>query len=122
VTPLRRVEPPYEDMRETGVDARFISPGVRGHLRLLSGMVHANRPWKILLSFKGMVAGAFATAAYVLVSPAHWTLADAAGWPRLLLSMVATIVAMATWIIVAHPLWERPSDREERRCTTALPG
>lgn len=31
--------------------------------------------------------------------------------------MVAAIAAMAVWIVVAHHLWERPGDREERRWT-----
>jgi hypothetical protein len=115
VAPFRRVEPPDEDMKNTKVDARFAAPGVRGRLRLLSGMVLANRPWKILPSFKGALAAAFATAAYVLVVPTIWMLADAVGWPRLLALMVAAIVAMGAWIIVAHHLWERPSDREQRR-------
>ena len=112
--PFRRVEPPDEDMKETGVDARFAAPGALGHPRLLSGMVLANRPWKILPSFKGAIAAAFATGAYALVLPTIWTLADAVGWPRLLALMVAAIVAMVAWVIVGHHLWERSSNREDR--------
>jgi len=37
------------------------------------------------------------------------------GWARLLALMVAAIVAMVIWIIVAHHLWERPADREQRK-------
>jgi hypothetical protein len=112
--PFRRVEPPDEDMKEMGVDARFAAPGALGHLRLWSGMVLANRPWKILPSFKGAIAAAFATGAYALVLPTIWTLADAVGWPRLLTLMVVAIAAMVAWVIVAHHLWERPGDREDR--------
>jgi hypothetical protein len=57
-------------------------PGARGHLRLLSGMVLANRPWRLFPSFKGALAAAFATAAYVLVIPTIWMVADAVGWAR----------------------------------------
>ena len=96
----------------TNVDVRFVAPGARGHLRLLSGMVLANRPWRLFPSFKGALAAAFATAAYVLVIPTIWMVADAVGWARLLALMVAAIVAMVVWIIVAHHLWERLSDRE----------
>ena len=63
VAPFRRLDPPDEDTKDMGIDARFVSPGGRGHLRLCSGMALANRPWKILPSFKGAVAGAFATGA-----------------------------------------------------------
>jgi hypothetical protein len=79
-------------------------------------MVLANRPWRLFPSFKGALAAAFATAfataAYVLVIPTIWMVADAVGRARLLALMVAAIVAMVVWIIVAHHLWERPSDRE----------
>jgi hypothetical protein len=37
------------------------------------------------------------------------------GWARLLALMVAAIVAMVVWIIVAHHLWERSADREQRK-------
>jgi hypothetical protein len=111
VASFRRVEPPDEDMN-TNVDARFAAPGVLGHLRLWAGMVLANRPWKLFPSFKGAIAAAFATAAYALVLPTIWALADAVGWARLLALMVAAIAAMVVWVIVAHELWERPGDRE----------
>ena len=112
VAPFQRVEPPDEDMKNTNVDARFAAPGVLGHLRLWAGMVLANRPWKLFPSFKGAIAAAFATAAYVMVLPTLWTVADAVGWARLLTLMIATIVAMGIWIIVGHHLWERSSERE----------
>jgi hypothetical protein len=101
-------------MKNTNVDARFAAPGVLGHLRLWAGMVLANRPWKLFSSFKGALAAAFATGAYVLVIPTIWGLADSVGWARLLALMVAAIVAMVVWIIVGHHLWERTSEREAR--------
>jgi hypothetical protein len=112
VAPFQRVEPPDDDMKNANVDARFAAPGLRGHLRLWAGMVLANRPWKLFPSFKGAIAAAFATAAYALVLPTIWALADAVGWTRLLALMVAAIVAMVAWVIVAHDLWEQPGNRE----------
>ena len=115
VGPFRRVDPPDEDMEAMGVDARFVAPGPLGHLRLWSGMVLANRPWKMLPAFKGAIAAAFATGAYALIIPSIWLLADAVGWGRLLLLMVAAIAAMVAWIVVAHNLWERPDNNEQRK-------
>ena len=115
VAPFRRVEQPDEDMKGMDVDVRFAAPGIPGRLRLLSGMVLANRPWKLFPSFKGTLAAAFATGAYVLVITTMWILSDVVGFWRLLLLMVTAIVAMVLWIIVAHHLWERPRDREERK-------
>jgi hypothetical protein len=122
VAPFRRIEPPDEDMKDMGVDARFVSPGARGHLRLWAGMVLANRPWKILPSFKGALAAAFATGAYALVIPTIWMLADAVGSARLLLLMASATTAMVVWIIVAHHLWERTNDQEARHWTALYNG
>ena len=112
---FRRVDPPDEDMKAMDVDARFASPGVLGHLRLWSGMVLANRPWKMLPAFKGAIAAAFATGAYVLAISSMWLLADAVGFLRLLALMAVAIVAMVAWIIIAHHLWERPEDPQQRK-------
>ena len=114
LAPYRRIEPPDEDMKGMGVDVRFAAPRVNGHPRLLAGMVLANRPWKLLPSFKGALAAAFATGAYALITPTIWTLSDAVGWARHLLLMLAAIAAMVAWVVVAHRLWERPGDGEPR--------
>ena len=119
---FRRVDPSDEDMKAMDVDARFAAPGALGHLRLWSGMVLANRPWRMLPAFKGAIAAAFATGAYVLAISSMWLLADAVGFWRLLLLMVTAIVAMVVWIIIAHHLWERPEDRERREWASLYNG
>jgi hypothetical protein len=111
LSPIRRITPTDED---DDVDVRFVSPKVRGHLRLLAGMVLANRPWRLFTTMKGTLAAAFATAAYALVMPIIWQMADSLSWVRLLALMVLAIVAMVVWIIVAHHLWERPAEQEAR--------
>jgi hypothetical protein len=118
ISPIRRIAPTNEEDDE--VDVRFVSPKVRGHLRLLAGMVLANRPWRLFTTMKGTVAAAFATAAYALVMPIIWQMADSLSWVRLLALMVLAVVAMVVWIIVAHHLWERPAAQEEAREQAAL--
>src|SRR5918997_6539580 len=122
VGPFRRVDPPDEDMAAMDVDARFAATGPLGHIGLWSGMVLANRPWRMLPAFKGAIAAAFATGAYALVITTLWLLADSVGWARLLLLMLTAIVAMVAWIIVAHHLWERPAQREQRKWTSLYNG
>lgn len=113
VAPFRRVEPPDDSMKAMRIDARFVAPKAQEYPRLLSGMVLANRPWKLFPSFRSTIAAAFATGAYVLVTSSIWALADSYGWERLLILTVSSITAMVVWIIVAHGLWER--DRESRK-------
>jgi hypothetical protein len=112
LSPIRRIVPTNEEDDE--VEVRFVSPRVRGHLRLLAGMVLANRPWRLFITMKGTLAAAFATAAYALVMPVLWQMADSLSWVRLLALMLLAIVAMVVWIIVAHHLWERPANQEVR--------
>jgi chromate transport protein ChrA len=112
LSPIRRIVPTNEEDDE--VEIRFVSPRVRGHLRLLAGMVLANRPWRLFTTMKGTLAAAFATAAYALVMPVLWQMADSLSWVRLLALMLLAIVAMVVWIIVAHHLWERPANQEVR--------
>src|SRR5215210_7248924 len=122
VGPFRRVDPPDEDMAAMDVDARFAATGPLGHIGLWSGMVLANRPWRMLPAFKGAIAAAFATGAYVLAISSMWLLADAVGFLRLLALMAVAIVAMVAWIIIAHHLWERPEDPQQRRWTPLYNG
>ena len=112
ISPIRRITPTNEEDDE--VNVRFVSPKVRGHVRLLAGMVLANRPWRLFTTMKGTLAAAFATAAYALVMPIIWQMADSLSWVRLLALMVLAVVAMVVWIIVAHHLWERPAAQAAR--------
>ncbi|HEX3621514.1 MAG TPA: hypothetical protein VHT97_04280 [Acidimicrobiales bacterium] len=106
---LRRVAEPSER------DIRFEGSGLAARVRLLAGMVRANRPWRLVPQLSGAFAGALATAAYVVVSAFLWRIADRAGPLRLALTNLFAVVAMVAWLIAKHRLWERPSDRGARR-------
>jgi hypothetical protein len=110
LTPIRRITPGGDD-----ADVRFIGIGARGHLRLVAGMVRANRPWRVVPALSGAFAGAVATGAYVLVNQQLWRLADALSPLRLVIASVFAVVAMIVWLIVGHRLWERPSGRAARQ-------
>ncbi|GHC16807.1 hypothetical protein [Aidingimonas halophila] len=103
--PIRRIS--YTDSQGP-IDVRFIADSrINGNLRILTGMVRANRPWKIFPAFKSIIAVAFATGAYGLMFPTLWQLSDHYGGWRLIALMSVALVAMVAWIIVAHGLWER---------------
>jgi hypothetical protein len=92
----------------------FIPAVLTGNIRLLAGMVRANRPWRFTVRLYGAVVAALAAGAFGVISSDVWRLAAAMGWWRLatlgFLSVSATIIA----IITAHGLWERAADARVR--------
>ncbi|MEW1837193.1 hypothetical protein AB0392_04470 [Nonomuraea angiospora] len=105
----RRVEADTEPGRV--VPDRYVMPGLRGRVRLLAGMVRANRPWRLFTSLSRALAGVFATAAFGVINDTAWQLSTALDSWRQSLIMVLSILALAAWIIVDHELWERPGGR-----------
>jgi hypothetical protein len=92
----------------------FVPAVLTGNIRLLAGMVRANRPWRFTVRLYGAVVAALAAGAFGVISSDVWRLAAAMGWWRLatlgFLSVSATIIA----IITAHGLWERAADARVR--------
>jgi hypothetical protein len=113
LAPFRRVEPPNEDMKRTNVDVRFAAPGARPPTTLVRN--GARQPsMEALIQLQGRTRRGVrhsrlrAGGPHYLDGGRRGRLGAASG------VMVAAIVAMVVWIIVAHHLWERPGDRETR--------
>jgi len=83
---------------------RFAGSMVRGNLRLLFGMIAANRPTRVMSRLSRSSTAALGTGAYALSSSNIWTLADESSWPRLL------AVALLSLAIILVALWERRRD------------
>ena len=86
----------------------YLSPRLIGRLRLLTGMVKANRPGRALLGLSKLLVGAFGTAAFALTTNTIWQMGDALGALRLAVIMLLGLTALVAWLIVAHHLWEKP--------------
>jgi hypothetical protein len=110
--PIRAVEPPDDD-----IDLRFVAAVVRGNVRLLAGMVRANRPWRLIVRLSRALAAAAAAVVFALVTSDLWVLADALDWLRLLVLTVVSIGATVVWLIFSHRLWEARQGRGSRQQT-----
>jgi heme exporter protein D len=91
----------------TGIDAHLALTGVRGRLRLLAGMVHDNRPWRLLPHLASATAAAAATAAFGIFYSTIWSMAEALPLWRLALINVLAIAAMVGWLICYNNMWDR---------------
>ncbi|MFL5530394.1 MAG: hypothetical protein ACJ8BC_00215 [Gemmatimonadales bacterium] len=94
-----------------GGELAYVASRLIGQVRLLTGMVRANRPGRALLALSKLLVGAFGTAAFALTTSTIWQMGDALGGLRLAVIMLLGLTALVAWLIVAHDLWEKP-DRE----------
>jgi hypothetical protein len=98
-----------------GAQRFLIVPAVlASHLRLLLGMVRANRPWRLAARLYRALLAAVVAGAYGLVTSDIWRISATAGATRLALASIASISFTSGAVIVAHGLWERAPDQRLR--------
>lgn len=87
--------------------ARFtVQSEKTGLLRIISGMINANRPMKLFKAFLKIVIIAFTTGAYALVFPTIWGLSTHFSTIRAIILMLVAILSLVAWIIISNNLWE----------------
>lgn len=104
IAPIRRKVATLEDSH---LDVRYVTPGKRGVLRLLSGMVRTNRPWRLVFGLSRALAAAVATSAFGLSSSTIWMVGDQLDIGFKILTTFTAIAALVIWLIAAHDLWEK---------------
>ena len=90
------------------MDVRLLAPGTRGRIRLLTGMVRDNRPWRLIPNLTSVLGAALAAAAFGLFFSTVWTLADAQPPWRLGLVTVLALTVLVGWLVTHNDLWEKP--------------
>ncbi|CAM5556916.1 hypothetical protein STENM223S_11122 [Streptomyces tendae] len=106
---------------EETADLRYVTSGPRGYLRVLVGMVRANRPWRLVPGLSKALAAALATGAIATVNSTVWSLAASLSTPRLVIAMVGSVALMVGWLIVDAHLWHRAVEESpEARKQAAL--
>ncbi|WP_371666950.1 hypothetical protein OG985_04670 [Streptomyces sp. NBC_00289] len=118
---LNPIHPGPVGEEEETADLRYVVSGPRGYLRVLIGMVRANRPWRLIPGLSKALAAALATGAVATVNSTVWSVAAALSAPRLVIAMVGSIGLMIGWLIVDAHLWHRSTESSpEARKRTAL--
>ena len=92
----------------------FVTAVLFSHLRLLLGMVRANRPWRLVGRLYAALVAALAVGAYGVVTSDIWRLSIALDWWRLTITSAISITITIATVIVVPGLWERTSDPRTR--------
>ncbi|MFC3965739.1 hypothetical protein [Nocardia jiangsuensis] len=106
-------------VRELGTDTEpgasaFTARVLTGNLRLITGMVRANQPWRLTLRLSRALAAAAAAGVFALITSDIWRMADTFGAVRSSLATVGSIVAIAATLVIGADLWERAPQRRMR--------
>ena len=80
-------------------------------------MVLANRPHRLVRDLSKVLVATLASAGFFIVNSNAWGIADKLGVPSLLLIAVLAIGGLGVWLVVAHSLWEQPSQSRDRALT-----
>lgn len=112
VAPIRRESEQHEDDGE--VDVRYAATRTRGRMRLLSGMVRTNQPWRLVFGLRNALAAALATSAFGLSSSTIWQIGDQLTASRQVIAALGSVVILVIWLITAHGLWEKRRNGSER--------
>jgi hypothetical protein len=80
-------------------------------------MVLANRPWRLVRDLSKVLVATLASAGFFIVNSNAWGIADQLGVPILLLVAVLAVAGLGVWLVVAHGLWEKPSETRAPKLT-----
>lgn len=94
---------------------RFTARVLSGNLRLLIGMVRANRPWRLAIRLSRALTAAVAAGVFALITSDVWRLADSFGPVRLTVVALGSVAAVVVTLVVGAELWERPRGRRVRK-------
>jgi hypothetical protein len=90
----------------------------RAHDELSIGrMVVANRPWRLVRDLSKVLVATLASAGFFITNANAWGIADQLAFHLLALIAVLAVVGLGVWLVVAHSLWERPSQRRDAALT-----
>src|SRR5215216_6078100 len=77
-------------------------------------MVRANRPWRLVRDLSKVLVATLASAGFFIVNSNAWGIADQLAAPILPLVAVLAVGGLGVWLVVAHSLWEQPSQARHR--------
>jgi len=83
----------------------------------IAQMVLANRPYRVVRDLSKVLVATRARAGFFIVNASAWGIADQLAVPILLVVAVLAVGGLGVWLVVAHSLWEQPSQSRDRALT-----
>src|SRR3954471_19842739 len=80
-------------------------------------MVRANRPWRLVRDLSKVLVATLASAGFFIVNANAWGIADQLAFFILLLITLLAVGGLGVWLVVAHSLWEQPSQSRDPALT-----
>lgn len=99
--------------------AGLVTGVITGNVRLLIGMLRANRPWRLAIRLSRALVAALAAGVFALVTNDIWLLADSLGWLRQTLAGAGSIAAVVLTLLLGADLWERAPPQRDREVARA---
>ena len=103
------------EVEGSGDGVGFAARVLTGHLRLLVGMVVANRPWRLAARLSRALVAAVAAGVFALVTSDVWRLADAFGALRHVGVALSSVLGITATLVIGAQLWERAPNRRVRQ-------
>lgn len=89
------------------VSPQIVLRGPLSQLRMLTGMVRGNQPFRLPGAMSGFITAGAATGAFGIFYSSIWSLADALHPLRLLLITAIVVALLTGWLIVRNGLWNK---------------
>lgn len=103
------------DVEEPAAESIVFPARVIGaNLRLLLGMIRANRPWRLVVRLSRAVVAALAVVAVTVIFADVWRISASLGILRLVGLMLLSLSIAVVAPIALHGLWERSAGRRSR--------
>ena len=92
-------------------DEVLLTSSIFGRIRLVSGMIRCNRPWRLVPTLSSALAAASAASAFGVFYASIWQMAASMSLGRLAMIGVTAVIAMTVWVILPNGLWEKRTFR-----------
>ena len=80
-------------------------------------LVRKNRPHRLVRDLSKVLVATLASAGFFVTNSDAWGIADQLATPLLLVIALLAISGLGVWLVVAHSLWEKPSESDNPEFT-----